>query len=107
MPCTACVCQLGSIPGERPTDLGAVDDLVGDDDVSGADLFPQAADGREGDDGLNADALEGGNVGARGHVRRRDVVVRAMAREERERDRSFGRRERGDRDGRRRSSPGL
>lgn len=87
--------------------LGAVDDLVGDDDVARADLLTQRADGGEADDGPDAEVLERGNVGAGGDGRGRDVVVRAVASQERELDRAFGRVERSDRDGRGRRAPGL
>lgn len=88
------------------THLGPVNDLVGDDNVTGADLLAETADGREGDDRLDSEVLQGGNVGAGGDARRRDRVVQAMAGEERERDFAVGRLERRDRDRGRRGAPG-
>lgn len=68
--------------GEGADPLGAVDDLIGHHEVARADLLLQAADGAEGDDGAHADTAEGGNVGAVGHLVRRELVVQAMARQE-------------------------
>lgn len=81
------------------THLCSVNDLVGDDNVARADLFLEAAYGREGDDGLDSEVLQGGNVGAGGDFRGRDRVVEAVAGEERERDFASRGLERGDGDG--------
>lgn len=53
--------------GGWPDALGAVDDLVGDDEVPGTDLLAKGADGAEGDDGLDAERFEGGDVGLGGY----------------------------------------
>jgi hypothetical protein len=71
---------------KRSDALGAVNDLVRDDEVAGLDLLLQAADGGEGDDGADADGAEGGDVGAGGDLVRRDLVVCAVAAEEGDRD---------------------
>lgn len=68
--------------GEGPDALGAVDGLVRHDKVHGLDLLPQRADGGEGDDGAHADVAQGGDVGAVGHLVRRELVVDAVARDE-------------------------
>lgn len=81
------------------THLCSVNDLVGDDNVARADLFLEAAYGREGDDGLDAEVLQGGNVGAGGDFGGRNRVVEAVAGEERERDFASRGLERGDGDG--------
>lgn len=62
--------------------LCAVDDLVGDDKVHGLDMLLEGADGTEGDDAAHADVPQGGDVGARGHLMGRELVVGAVAREE-------------------------
>lgn len=76
--------------------LGAVDDLVGDDEVSRSDLLTEGTDGREGDDGLDADGLERGDVRTVGDLGRGDGVVWPVTRDEG--DERAGR-ERGDGDG--------
>ena len=68
--------------GEGADALGAVDDLVRHDKVHGLDLLLQRADGGEGDDGAHADVAQGGDVGAVGHLVRRELVVHAVARDE-------------------------
>lgn len=68
--------------GEGADALGAVDDLVRDDEVHGLDLLLQGADGGEGDDAADADGAQGGDVGAGGHLVRRELVVQAVAGEE-------------------------
>jgi hypothetical protein len=68
--------------GEGADALGAVDDLVGDDEVAGLDGFLQRADGAEGDDGADAQAAQGGDVGAGGDLVGCDLVVQAVARQE-------------------------
>lgn len=67
---------------EGPDALGAVDDLVRDDEVARLDGFLQTAYGAEGDDGAHAEAAQGGDVGARGNLVRCDLVVQAMAGDE-------------------------
>ena len=68
--------------GEGAHALGPVDDLVRDDKVHRLDLLAQGADGGEGDDGAHADGAQGGDVGARVDLVRRDLVVDAVAGEE-------------------------
>lgn len=68
--------------GKGPHALGAVNDLVGQDKVHGADLLAQRADGAEGQDAAHAQVPQGGDVGARGHLVRRELVVAPVAREE-------------------------
>ena len=65
-----------------PDALGAVDDLVGHDKVHGLDLGLQRADGREGDHAPHPDVSQRRDVGARGHLVRRKLVVEAVARDE-------------------------
>ena len=69
--------------GEGPDALGAVDDLVRDDEVHGLDVLLQGADGREGHDAPHADVAQGGDVGARGDLVRRVLVAGAVPRQER------------------------
>lgn len=59
--------------GARSDALGPVNDLVRNDEVSRSDLLSERSDGREGDDGLDTDALEGGDVGSGGDLRGRNV----------------------------------
>lgn len=68
--------------GEGAVALGAVDDLVRDDEVHGADLLAQGADGGEADDGAHAQRPQGGDVGAGGDLVRRELVVLAVAGQE-------------------------
>lgn len=84
--------------------LGAVDDLVRDDKVARSNLLAERADGRERDNGLDAEVLESGNVGAGGNLGRGDGVVGTVARDEGNL-RAVG--ERRDGDGRRGLAPGL
>lgn len=62
--------------------LGAVDDLVGDDEVAGFDGFLEAAYSGEGDDGADAEVAEGGDVGASGDFVGGELVMEAMAGDE-------------------------
>ena len=62
--------------------LGAVDDLVGEDEVARGELLAEGADGGEGEDGADAERFEGGDVRARGHGGGRDRVADAVPREE-------------------------
>lgn len=70
------------VEGEGADALGAVDDLVGDDEIHGLDLLAQRADGGEGDDGAHADGAQGGNIGAGGNLVGSQLVVEAVAGEE-------------------------
>lgn len=68
--------------GEGPHALCAVDDLVGDDKVHGLDVLLEGADSAEGDNATHSDVPQGGDVGARGDLMGRELVVGAVAREE-------------------------
>lgn len=70
--------------------LGAVDDLVRDDKVPRFDGFLETADCGEGDDGADAEAAEGGDVGAGGDLVGGEFVVEAMAADEGDGDRLVG-----------------
>ncbi len=61
---------------------GAVEELVGDDEIERAVLFLERADGAEGDDALHAQRLHAVDVGAEVQLRGRDAVAAAVAREE-------------------------
>lgn len=67
---------------ERPHALGAINDLVRDDEISRLDLLLQTADGGEGNDAAHAEGAQSGDVGAVGHLVRCEAVVGAVAREE-------------------------
>lgn len=71
---------------KRAHALCAVDGLVGQHKVHGLDVLLQAADGSEGDDAADADAAKGGHVGTAGHLVGRQLVVQAVARQERHGD---------------------
>ena len=95
--------------GERTNALGAIDDLVGDDEVAGLDLLAQRAYGAEGDDGADTEATESGDVGASGDLVRSNLVVKTMAGDECDRNGLAVSRGRGvvkDGDGRGRCAPG-
>lgn len=68
--------------GEGPHALCAVDNLVRDDKVHGLDVLLEGADCAEGDDAAHPDVPQGGDVGARGDLMGRELVVGAVAREE-------------------------
>lgn len=87
---------------ERADALGAIDDLVRDDEVAGLDLLLQRADSREGNDAADAEGAEGGDVGAVGDFVRGEGVVGAVAGEEGDGGVLVGE----DRDGRGRCAPG-
>lgn len=67
---------------KRSDTLGAVDDLVGNHEITGLDLLLQAANGGEGDDGADTDGTQGSNVGAGRDFVGRNLMVQAMATEE-------------------------
>ena len=71
------VAEEGGDPGE-----GAVDELVGDDEVGGFVLFLEGADGGDGEDGRAAEGFEGVDVGAEVEFGGKDAVTLAMAGEE-------------------------
>lgn len=68
--------------GEGADALCAVDNLVGDDKVHGLDVLLEGADGAEGDDAAHADVPQGRDVGARGDLMGRELVVGAVPRKE-------------------------
>jgi hypothetical protein len=88
----------------RANTLGAIDDLVRDDEVTGGDLLTEGANGREGDDSLDTDGLESGDVCSNGNFRRRYGVCWAVARNEGD---EVARGEGGDGDRGRRLAPRL
>lgn len=62
--------------------LGAVNDLRGEDKVAGLEFLAEGSDGREGNDGLNTEGLEGGNVGTCGDFGGGQVVATAVTGQE-------------------------
>lgn len=68
--------------GPRPHTLGAVDDLVGDDKVTGLNFLLETADGGEGDDAADTDGAQSSNIGTSGDLVRGDLVVRAVTAQE-------------------------
>ena len=72
------VAEEGRVSGE-----GAVDELVGDDEVGGLVLFLQATDGGDGEDGLvQPSGFERVDVGAEVELGGEDAVAAAVAGEE-------------------------
>jgi hypothetical protein len=65
--------------------LGAVNDLVRHDKVHGLDLLLQGPDGGEGDDAADADRAQRSDVGPHRDLVRGNLVVHAVAGEERDR----------------------
>ena len=61
---------------------GAVDELVGHNEVGGLVLFLERADGGDGDDALDAELLEGIDVGAEVELGRKNAMAAAVTREE-------------------------
>ena len=49
---------------DRSNALGAVDDLVREDEIARLDFFTEGAYGRKGDDGSDAEGFESGDVGS-------------------------------------------
>lgn len=88
--------------GERADSLGPIDDLIRDDEIHGLDLLPQGAYGRESNDAAHANVSKRSNVGARGNLVRRILMVMSMARKERDRNTIVA----ADEDGRGGESPG-
>lgn len=68
--------------GEGAVALGAVDDLIGNDEIHGLDLLLQRSDGGEADDGAYTDEAQSGNVCAGGDLMGRMLVVFAVAGQE-------------------------
>ena len=65
---------------------GAVDDLIGHDQIARGDVLLQGADGAAGQNPLAAETLEGKDVGTIRNVRRGEGVADAVAGEEGDRD---------------------
>ena len=61
---------------------GAVDELVGDEQVAGGDLFFEAADGVDGDDMFDPKRFESPDVGPHRYLGGHDAVAAAVARQE-------------------------
>ena len=61
---------------------GAVDELVGNHEVGRLVLFLQRADGGDGEDALDAELLEGIDIGAEVQLRGKNAVAAAMAGQE-------------------------
>jgi hypothetical protein len=70
--------------GPRPNTLGAVNDLVGDNKVTRLNLLLKTADGGEGDDAANTDRAQSGDVGTSRDLVGCDLVVGAVAAQERD-----------------------
>jgi len=70
--------------GPRPDTLGAVNDLVGDDKVTGLDGLLEAAHGGECDDAADTDGAQSGDVGTGRDLVRGDLVVQAVTAQERD-----------------------
>jgi hypothetical protein len=66
--------------------------LVGDDKVARSYFFLQRSNGGEGDDGAHTDVSQRGYVGLVLDLMRRKFVVKAMSRDERDRNGLAGRR---------------
>lgn len=62
--------------------LGAINDLVGNDEIAGLDFLLQATDGGEGDDGADTNRAQSSNVGARWDLMRCNLVVSTVPAEE-------------------------
>ena len=60
---------------------GAIDELVGHDEVGGLVLFLERADGGDGEDALDAELLEGVDVGAEVELGGQNAMAAAVARE--------------------------
>ena len=61
---------------------GAVDELIGNDEVAGLVLFFQRADGGDGENALDAELLQRINIGAEIQLRGKDAVAAAVPGEE-------------------------
>lgn len=72
--------------GPWPHTLGTVNDLVGDDKVTGLDSLLETADSGESNNATDADGAESSDVGAGRDLVRSDLVVGAMAAQERNSD---------------------
>ncbi len=61
---------------------GAVEELVGDDEIERAVLFLERADGAEGEDALDAERFHAVDIGAEVQFGGRDAMAASVAREE-------------------------
>lgn len=92
------------------TYFGSVDDLIGNNNVSWSDFFAEGSNGGEGDDGLDTESLESGDVGSRVDGGRRNGVIGRVSRNEGDEDfrrSGSGSGKGSNRDGRRGRSPRL
>ena len=68
--------------GRGPLPLGAVEELVGDDDMSRGDRLLHAADRRDRDDPLHAELFHAIDIGPVGHFRGEQAMALAVTRQE-------------------------
>lgn len=66
----------------RANAFGAINNLGGEDKVARSNFFAERADSTEGKDGADTEVFEGGNVGARGHCGRGNMMMFAVTSEE-------------------------
>jgi hypothetical protein len=66
--------------------LGTVNNLVGDNKVTGLDFLLQTADGGESNDAANTDGAQSGDVGTGRNLMRSNLMVGAVAAQESNRD---------------------
>lgn len=66
--------------------LGAVDDLIGDHEVTGLDSLLETANSGESNDAADTNGAQSGDIGASGHLVRGNLVVGAVTAEERDGD---------------------
>jgi hypothetical protein len=64
--------------------FGAVEELIGDQELARLEIFPERAHGTDRDDALHAEEFHGVDVGAEVEFRRKDAVAAAVAGEERD-----------------------
>jgi hypothetical protein len=64
--------------------LGAVNDLIGDNKVTGLDSLLETANSGESNDAADTDGAQSSDVGASGHLVRGNLVVGAVTAEERD-----------------------
>ena len=70
--------------GPRANTLGAVNDLVGDDKITGLNFLLKTADGGEGNDAADTDRAQGGDIGTGRDLVGGDLVVSAVTAQERD-----------------------
>src|SRR5580704_235488 len=64
--------------------LGAVEELIGDQELAGLEIFPEGAHGAHGNDALHAEEFHGVNVGAEVEFGGKNAMAASMAREKRD-----------------------